>query len=452
MNATQDAINIYHDILATGDLAQTTDAAIRRLLRQSGLYFGERPICTVLRPHFYFEENWHFLKTGLEGLMDAFNRAHEICCNSAEHRAQLRLEPYEEQLFSLDRNRDLPWTSSRLDTFFVVGENHLKCVEYNAETPAGLGYDDALVQTFNMMEVMARFQEKYHVRSLLTLPTLLESIIDDYQRRGGRQEPNIAILDWREVPTLNEHEIIKDFFMAQGVNARLGDPRDVEYRDNHLWLGDYRIDIVYKRVLYSELHQRMGMDNPLLNAVKDGAVYITNSPACKLMAKKASLAFMSDERNAALFNVEQHLAIDRCIPWTRYVEERKTFYQGDEVDLVDFIAQNKQKLVLKPNDEYGGKGVVIGWESTQEEWNATLKHALEVPYVAQEGVKIVRHDFPAWINGGLDISTRFVDADPYVFRGGIIHGVLTRLSPLTILNVTAGSGSVVPVYIIVRKE
>lgn len=451
MSDIQAAIDAYHALL-TDELAQETDNAMRRLLRQSGLYFGERPLCTVLRPHFYFEENWHFLKTGLEALMDAFNRTHEVCCQSAEYRAQLRLDDYEEQLFAIDRNRDLPWTSSRLDTFFVVGENHLKCVEYNAETPAGLGYDDALVEVFNVMEVMYRFQEQYHVRSLLTLPSLHEAIIDDYQRRGGRKQPNIAILDWREVPTLNEHEIIRDFFARQGVSARLGDPRDVEYRDNHLWLEDFRIDIVYKRVLYSELNARMGLDNPLLNAVRDGAVYITNSPSCKLMAKKASLAFMSDERNSHLFNVEQHQAIDRCIPWTRVVEERKTFYAGDEIDLVDFIAQNRDKLVLKPNDEYGGKGVVIGWECTDDEWNTTLKQALDMPYVVQEGVKIVRRDFPAWIDGRLDISPRFVDADPYVFRGGIVHGVLTRLSPLTILNVTAGSGSVVPVYIIVRKE
>jgi hypothetical protein len=40
-----------------------------------------------------------------------------------------------------------------------------------------------------------------------------------------------------------------------------------------------------------------------------------------------------------------------------------------------------------------------------------------------------------------------VDMDPYLFRGSV-GGVLTRLSSSALLNVTAGSGSVVPTYIV----
>ena len=61
---------------------------------------------------------------------------------------------------------------------------------------------------------------------------------------------------------------------------------------------------------------------------------------------------------------------------------------------------------------------------------------------------MLRREFPAWINGELDISPRYVDADPYVFNGSMVYGCLTRLSPLALLNVTAGGGSVVPTYII----
>jgi uncharacterized circularly permuted ATP-grasp superfamily protein len=185
-----------------------------------------------------------------------------------------------------------------------------------------------------------------------------------------------------------------------------------------------------------------------LQAVKERAVFITNSPSAKLMAKKASLAFMSDEVNAHLFTPEQSQAIAEHIPWSRVVCERKTVYQGQDVDLLECIAENREKFVLKPNDEYGGKGVILGWETSPEDWNATIQQAMLSPYVVQEKVQMVQRKFPTWIDGRLDISSRYVDADPYVFNGETVYGCLTRLSPLALLNVTAGGGSVVPTYLV----
>src|SRR5690606_36210212 len=131
--------------------------------------------------------------------------------------------------------------------------------------------------------------------------------------------------------------------------------------------------LIYKRVLYSELVQRMGLDNPVLQAVRDKAVYMTNSPSAKLMAKKASLAFLSDEQNSFLFTPQQQQAIRDHIPWTRLVAEAKSTYDGQSIDLIDFISENRDRLVLKPNDEYGGQGVVLGWECSAEDWDIKIQ-------------------------------------------------------------------------------
>lgn len=162
---------------------------------------------------------------------------------------------------------------------------------------------------------------------------------------------------------------------------------------------------------------------------------------------------MSDDQNAFLFNDEELTAINAHIPWTRRVSERKTTYNGQEVDLLPFIVGNRDRLVLKPNDEYGGKGVVIGWESTAEQWIAALHNALVNPYVVQEKVHPVIRNFPMLLDDGtLDISPRFVDADPFVFYGQTVGGCLTRLSSVALLNVTAGGGSVVPMFVLEKKE
>jgi hypothetical protein len=55
------------------------------------------------------------------------------------------------------------------------------------------------------------------------------------------------------------------------------------------------------------------------------------------------------------------------------------------------------------------------------------------------------------VDGRLDISPRYVDADPYVFYGRTVYGCMTRLSSVSLLNVTAGGGSVVPTFLLARK-
>ncbi len=102
--------------------------------------------------------------------------------------------------------------------------------------------------------------------------------------------------------------------------------------------------------------------------------------------------------------------------------------------------------------EYGGRGVLIGWETSAEDWYRTLQQALTMPYVVQERVHIAYEDFPTILDGHVSISRRLVDADPFIFFGRTANGCLTRLSSVTLLNVTAGGGSVVPTFVVYKQK
>ncbi len=442
-----DAIQAYNAMI-TPEIAAESFEALSADLRRRKCYFGERPICTVLRPHFYLPSHWQYLKHETEMVLSAFGKAHVACMSDPELRAELYLEPYEEELFTLDIGYEAPWSTSRLDSFYNLDSGDLKFLEYNAETPAGMGYEDQLAEAFLELDIMKRFHQDWHIRNFHMRRALLATLEDVWRQFGGVEKPQIAIIDWSDVPTLNEHELIKMYFEEHGVKTVLADPRNLEYRFGKLWAGDFRIDLLYKRVLCSELIHRMGMDNPVVNALRDRAVCMSNAFSAKLMAKKASFTILSDERHARLYTEAELQAIEAHIPWTRLVSERQTRFHGKNIDLVEFIASNKDNLVLKPNDEYGGKGVQIGWESTPEQWNATLQHALSEPYVVQERVQPPLEDYPSFMGGTLDISQRLVDADPFCFNGRTVNGGLTRLSTVALLNVTAGGGSVVPTFIV----
>jgi hypothetical protein len=101
---------------------------------------------------------------------------------------------------------------------------------------------------------------------------------------------------------------------------------------------------------------------------------------------------------------------------------------------------------LKPNDEYGGKGVILGWTVDAHEWEQAFLAALTSSYVVQERVEVPREPFPVLLENVhfLDLAA---DLDPYLFWGKV-QGSLCRLSSSALLNVTAGAGSVVPTYIV----
>ncbi|HEX2623387.1 MAG TPA: circularly permuted type 2 ATP-grasp protein, partial [Phototrophicaceae bacterium] len=411
------------------------------------------PVCRSLRPQFYDTQSWEYLRQRTALVLRAFAKAHAACMQDQKLREQLDLEPYEEEMLQVDVDAGIkmPWSSSRLDAFYISETGYLRFVEYNAETPAGIGYGDELSYMFLEMDVMKRFQERYTIHPAAGMPHLIEGLIKAYRAWGGTDQPQIAVVDWQDVPTLNEHEICRLYFEKKGYKTILCDPRDMEYRDGKLWKGDFRVDMIYKRVLANELVHRLGMQSAIIKAVRDRAVFITNSFSAKLMAKKASLALLSDEANEHLFTPEEVEAVHAHIPWTRRVQDRKTHYQGQEVDLLTFINDHKNNLVLKPSDEYGGKGVVLGWQVDDAEWQETIQHGLTTPFVVQERVEMVERPFPMMIDNALDISPRFVDADPYVFSGEYIGSCLTRLSSAALLNVTAGAGSVVPMFLIDQK-
>ena len=85
-------------------------------------------------------------------------------------------------------------------------------------------------------------------------------------------------------------------------------------------------------------------------------------------------------------------------------------------------------------------------------WDAALETGLREPSIIQARATIAYEDFPKLNDdGSVDISQRLVDCDPFLFHGDGVGGCLTRLSTVTLLNVTAGGGSVVPAFLIADK-
>ena len=461
MTELGEVIDFYHALLDV-ETGLDSQGQLTRQLHRRNLFFGQRPLCTVLRPRFLTTGQYRHLQQAIHQVMPAFARAHQAALADAALRSQFRLVEWEEVLVQVAPGFRAPSPTARMDCFFTddlpfdrasATGGGLYFAEYNAETPAASAYTDVLSEVFLSLPVMGAFQRHYEVYPLPSRHHVLHALLDAYHQWGGRARPRIAILDWREVPTYSEFMLFQEYFAAQDFECVITDPRQLEYRNGQLLVdGITPVQLIYKRVLLSELVTREGLDHPVLRAVREQAVCMVNPFRCKLLHKKASFAVLSDEANAHLFTPTEHMAIARYIPWTRNVSERCTFYKGQEIDLLPFLCHAKDEFVLKPNDEYGGKGIVLGWETGQSEWEAALQAALAEPYIVQQRVPVPSEPYPSLVDGSVQIFDRMIDTNPYIWEGDYVSGCLTRLSTAELLNVTAGGGSVVPTFVVEKRS
>jgi uncharacterized circularly permuted ATP-grasp superfamily protein len=451
-DTVREAIGRWHGLLEDTELAAASAERLDDEHRRRGMFFGERPLCSVLRPRFLTHDQYRAIRGQIGVLMRAFHRAYEAAMEDAEFRRQFRLLDWEEELVAADPGFDTPSPTSRLDAFFTPETGSLLFTEYNGETPAGPAYMDELSDAMLALPVTGEFLREYDLAPLPSRHGVLHALLTAFwQWRGVRETPRIGILDWAEVPTYSEFVFFRDYFRSHGIPCEIADPRNCEYRDGKLMAGDFHVTLIYKRVLIDELVLREGVDSPVVRAVRDGAVCMVNPFRCKVLYKKASLAVLGDERNAHLFDAEQRRAVAAHVPWTRIVEERKTEKDGREIDLLSWISENRERLVLKPNDDYGGRGIVLGWLVSDEQWGEAVRTAVEHPYVVQERIVLPTEPFPSWVDGRVEVIDRMLDIAPFLSHGTDVQGALSRLATDPLLNVTAGGGSSVATMLVEKR-
>jgi uncharacterized circularly permuted ATP-grasp superfamily protein len=439
------AIDTWHSLLRPDvELSGRYVQEFAASMRTRRLTFGERMLCPFLRPFFLTEADESRMRIAAETIAALGERVVAAALERPAIFNQLGVTDDEAQLVQLDPGYARASTASRLDAFLLPESLHF--AEYNAESPAGLAYTQRLCELFDEMPIMSAFRRTHRVRFNATIEPMLDALIASYREWGGRAEPpTIAIVDWREVPTWSEFEILQAAFTARGVPTVLCDPRELSYENGTLSCGDMRIDLVYRRVLINDILARKDDCSALLRAYAARTVCVANTFRCKLAHKKAFFAVLTDERNAALFSDEEHAIIAAHVPWTRILADTDTMLHGRRQRLMRLAEDYRDSLVLKPNDEYGGTGVMLGWETSPSEWHTALDHALNSPagtWVIQERIPIRRETFPMFDDAGaVSMREMLVDFAPYLFRGRMT-GYLTRLSSNGLANVTSGGGQV----------
>ncbi len=443
----------YQSALNPEDAASQLEF-IRVETEKYGMSMKGKPFPTFLKPYFVDRNDRSLFKVSTENIMHAIEKVSNAFFTDPKFKHLLELGDKVEEFAKIDPVYPNRQIVSRLDAFFLPESKDIKFLEFNCDSPSGMGWHDAMVDMFSNLSTIKHLQGKYRLAADKFLDTHSKMLMTKYRQfcenKGIKpaEKPLFAIVCATDSTILKDVEIIINTLNSKGFNAVYADPRHFDYDGKELTLNGKVVHLIYRDAIQEFLNEPYYPDTKkVLQAYRDQNICFINPFSSRVGGLKSVLAIMGDPRFRYLFDEEEIEAIERYIPWTRLVRDQESDYKGQRIQLKQFISENKASLVLKPNSGYGGSGVVIGKSAEQKEWDDTLALALAKGqnYVVQELVPIPVDDFPIMEDNKLKgFETKNVNINFWAYDG-VFGGAFLRASSGDIINVHRGGG-LVPVF------
>ena len=312
-------------------------------------------------------------------------------------------------------------------TFYVL--------EDNLRVPSGVSY--MLENRQVMKRLFSDMFDQYSILPVDDYPSQLYDTLAALSPRPGDQ-PEVVVL----TPGIYNSAYFEHAYLAQQMGAELVEGSDlVVNQDNVVYMrtieGLARVDVIYRRIddLFLDpevFHPDSLLGVPgLMRAWKAGNVALANAPGAGVADDKVVYAFVPEiikyylDQDALIPNVPTYKCIDK--------QER------------DHVIAHIDKMVVKPANESGGYGMLIGPQASKEEREKFVRLMRRDPrnYVAQPMLTL--STAPTLV--GNRVEPRHLDLRPFILSGEqttVTTGGLTRVAlrkGSTVVNSSQGGGS-----------
>jgi hypothetical protein len=284
---------------------------------------------------------------------------------------------------------------------FLLGPRGFACCELNVTGNLGGWQVGLWKERFLAQRLVAAFLAAERLRALPLSPVdaMLEHAVEVALRRGlaDAGELNLAVLTYGPVPPEIRELFERRYreILARRAPALAGallvcTEREMTWAGGRAPYQGRPVQLFIDQLV--EL-----VDGPVFRAQAAGRGFAFNGLMSPILSDKRNLALLSEQADGGdLYDAEERAAIARHIPWTRLLVDGFTDRGGERVYLPDLVRAERERLVIKPPDELGGKNVCLGVQLTQAEWEARVDAALaQGRWVVQE----------------------LIPSEPYLFQG-----------------------------------
>ncbi len=386
----------------------------KTLWRETGLKYGQDILDIAEKPYIISAQDALSFKIKVETLQGMVEKITNLFLKG-QFRDIFQFDANLLKLIQVDPGFSQICPFARWDSFYD-GKN-LKFLELNTDGTSGMVYMEEL----NRVYAQVFHTQGVEISSLKE--DVLQTLLHCYQSfpKKRSEKPQIAIVDWADVPTRSEQEALCQFFKEKGYSTILADPRDLSYDGKALYDGDFRIDLIYRRVVTGEYLKALEKLQALTQSYFDQNVCMAGSFRSQIGFDKRVFVILSSPEFDFLFSPFENQLRRECIPWTRLLKEGETIFDRASIQLPDFSIQNQEHFILKPPSLNRGQGIIFGSQVDPKTWKDAIHQHLDTGYIVQERLPI-----PQWDRMGFHLGH-------FIF-GGKLSGWMGRLSSDSFLH------------------
>lgn len=308
-------------------------------------------------------------------------------------------------------------------------------LEDNGRCPSGVSY--LLENRHAMKHAFPKLYQDYGVRPVSNYPELLLKTLQHLSPRAATQPVCVLLTPGAYNSAYFEHT-----FLARRMGIEIVEGSDLTVMGDFVYMrttrGLQQVDVIYRRLdddfLDPEVFNKDSMLGVpgLMRAYLKGTVALANAVGTGVADDKVTYAYVPD---MIRYYLDQDPILDN-VP---------TFL-GWKPEHLQHILDNLEELVVKPANESGGYGMLVGPAASQEQI-ATFRDRIAADprnYVAQPTIALSRH--PTVCDGN-HAEGRHIDLRPFILYGEkveIVPGGLTRVAlkkGSLVVNSSQGGGS-----------
>ena len=251
------------------------------------------------------------------------------------------------------------------------------------------------------------------------------------------KNPNLAIL----TPGIYNSAYFEHVYLAQQMGIELVEGKDLMVANDKVYMktvgGKERLHVLYRRIDDLYLDPKKFKKDSLIgvpgifNAWKKGNISILNAPGAGVADDKVVYSFVP---KMIEFYLNEKPLINQVQTYLCYEKKQR-----------EYVLNNISKLVVKPANESGGYGILIGPQASKKELEDYKKKIKKNPrnYIAQPLINLSTS--PTIANNQLE--PRHIDLRPFIISGQtsyVTQGGLTRVAlkkGTMIVNSSQGGGS-----------
>lgn len=357
---------------------------VEKVKHSSAQYRG-KPVPFLYHPFFANDKIIKdFIKIS-ETMLSIGNKVTNKYLEDEDFRKKFGFPKWVEELIQIDNGYEINVPIGRFDIFYEDYDSFKFC-ELNTDGSSAMNEDNTIGKILLETKALRDFSNNHKLDYFDLIDTWVDASIKIYNRyNNSNKSPNVAIVDFIESGTSAEFKVFQDAYIAKGYNCIIADPRELEYRDNKLYFEDFRIDLVYRRIVTFELIDKVDEILDFIKAYRNRAFCSIGSLKSQVIHNKIFFKILHDEDTLELLSQEERDFVKAHIPHTG-------IFGGDE-KVFNMVLENKDKYIMKPMDLNASQGVYVGRDLSEKEWEERLKKDWNKEYLYQDFVESFSREY-----------------------------------------------------------